>query len=59
MVAAVEPAEFWDMGPRVGASAAKSPPELTDSAARESDVTRPGFSYLESAEGSLVTWDWS
>lgn len=51
----VEPAEGWDMGPRDGASVAKSPPEVMDSAARESEVTMPGFSYLGSAVGSFVT----
>jgi len=36
------------MGPRASLFAAKEPPPWIDSAARESEVTVPGFSFLGS-----------
>ena len=45
------------MGPRASAFAAKEPPSWMFSAARESEVTMPGFSFLGllRVAGSVVT----
>ena len=46
------------MGPRTSDVAAKEPPSWIDSAASESEVTMPGFSFLGllRVSGSVVTW---
>lgn len=58
VVLAVVEREGWDIGPRASELAAKLPPSLIDSPARESEVTTPGFSFLGSWKvlGSEVTW---
>lgn len=57
VVLTVLPAEDWPETPRASAFAAKLPPPWTDSAAKESEVTVPGFSFLGSlrVRGSVVT----
>ena len=46
-------------GPRTSESAAKLPPEVMDSAARESERTVPGFSILGFETDSWVVVTWS
>jgi hypothetical protein len=57
VVEPVNPLELWpEMAADLSWFAAKSPPERTDSAARESDVMVPVLSSVAGALGSL-TWD--
>ena len=44
----------WEDGPRASELAAKLPPELMESAARESERTVPGFSFLVVPVGAWV-----
>jgi hypothetical protein len=58
VVLVVVEADGGPEGPRALLLAAKSPPSLIDSAARESEVTVPGFSTLTflASAGSVGAW---
>jgi hypothetical protein len=58
VVLVVVEADGGPEGPRALLSAAKSPPCLIDSAARESDVTVPGFSILTLLASAVSVGAW-